>query len=152
MPAPPGSRSRSQIPSDRSRRHGRARQIANQASGVDDDCQGDTNLSKHNRPNIAQLCAHSHRGHGPDVLALRGGNGAEPIVLIGFDDDLGAAGADRAREGNHLDDVRSTTKDPRGVTTTAGLRSPASDPAGAPRSSSTTSPGVSIEPDDFVLA
>lgn len=34
----------------------------------------------------------------------------------------------------------------RAVTTTAGRRSPASLPAGIPRSSSTTSPGVSIQP------
>lgn len=38
------------------------------------------------------------------------------------------------------------------VTMTAGRRSPASVPVGAPRSSSTTSPCVSIEPRQFVVA
>lgn len=38
------------------------------------------------------------------------------------------------------------------VITTAGLRRPASAPAGVPRSSSTTSPGVSIEPVNFVVS
>ena len=37
------------------------------------------------------------------------------------------------------------------VTTTAGCRKPTSRPSGSPRSRSTTSPEVSIEPIDFIL-
>ena len=81
-------------------------------SCIDDDRDSVPDLSKHCRAYVADFRTHPGRGDGSDVLALRGRDGTESIVIIGFDNDLGATVADRARERNHLDDVRAATEDP----------------------------------------
>src|SRR5699024_6159130 len=66
-------------------------------------------LLKNGRSYVADLCAHTWRRDGPDVLALRGGDRSQAVAIIGFDGDLAAAFANRAGKGNYLNNVRSAS-------------------------------------------
>ena len=93
----------------------------------------------------------ARRGHGAHVLALRRRTRRETVASIGIGHSLSAARANHAGQRHDLDDVGSTPHHQGRGQDDRGACNPASLPAGIPRSSSTTSPGVSIEPSRLSL-
>jgi hypothetical protein len=81
-----------------------------------------------------------------DVLALACRVLVEAVVVVGGDGDFGCVAADGSGERDDLHDAGERARMRCAVTAITGRVRPASDPWGTPRSTSTMSPEVSIEP------